>query len=116
MDKEITGSFQKLLDCLENFVKAETVVGRPLVIGETTVIPVFRVSLGLGAGRGGSENSSSQTGTGVGASIVPHAVISVTNGETTVLPLAGKNSLQAITEMIPDIMNKANCNETKSKN
>ena len=103
MNEAIERGFQGLLHCLEDFIRSETVAGKPILVGETTIIPVFRVNIGLGAGQGGSETSASGTGTGAGASIVPFAVISVTNGETTVLPL-GKSSLQAITEMLPDIM------------
>jgi len=100
-------SFEAILHCLENFIREETVVGKPISLGQTTIIPVFRVTLGLGAGGGNSHSMSSQKGTGAGASIVPHAVISVTNGETTVHSLAGKNSLQTITEMLPEIISQA---------
>lgn len=135
MTDEIENGFQELLHCLENFIRSETVVGKPLTIGPTTVIPVFRVSLGLGAGSGGngcgdkigtrsgsSSQSSNQqrsscasagTGAGAGASIVPYAVISVTDGETTVLPLA-KNSLEAITEMLPEILNQVKSRQGQS--
>lgn len=104
MDK-LENSFQMLLRYLEDFIREETVVGKPITIGQTTIITVFRVSLGLGAGRGNGQKAGS-TGTGAGASIVPYAVISVTDGETTVHPLAGKNSLQKITEMLPEIISQ----------
>ena len=118
MTEDIENKFRELLHCLENFIKSETVVGSPLTVGSTTLIPIFRVSLGLGAGSGGHSGSGSQTdtsqkcsctgtgtgvGAGAGASIVPQAVISVTGDKTTVLPLT-KNSLEAISEMLPEIL------------
>jgi len=117
MTEKIENSFRGLLHCLEDFIRSETVVGRPLTIGQTTIIPVFRVSLGVGAGSGGSgssrsskgkekENVAPAGGAGAGAAIVPCAVISVTNGETTVFPLS-RNSLQTITDMLPEILAKS---------
>ncbi len=108
MNQDIDSHFQLLLDSLKNFIRSETVVGKPIIVGETTVIPVFRVSLGLGAGAGseqreGSSRHTSQAGSGAGATIVPYGVISITNGETTVLPLA-RNSFEGITQLLPDLM------------
>lgn len=106
MSQDIDSHFQSLLDSLKNFIHSETVVGKPIHQGETTIIPLFRVSLGLGAGTeqtGDSQNPASHIGSGAGATIVPYGVISVTNGETTVLPLA-KNSFEGILQLLPEIM------------
>lgn len=139
MNQEIDNHFRGLLNSLENFIRSETVVGKPIVIGETTIIPLFRVSLGLGAGSGQKENSqkdpdsngsgknrsrwkgfgptkshTSQTGSGAGATIVPYGVISVTKGETTVLPLA-RNSFEGIMNLLPKVMSQVN-SESKPEN
>jgi uncharacterized spore protein YtfJ len=139
MNQEIDNHFRGLLNSLENFIHSETVVGKPIVVGETTVIPLFRVSLGLGAGSGQKEDSQKdpeinsarknhrkwkafgstkshtiQTGSGAGATIVPYGVISVTKGETTVLPLA-RNSFEGIMNLLPKVMSQVN-SESKPEN
>lgn len=131
MKDEIERGFGELLHCLEDFIRSETVVGKPITIGQTTVIPLFRVSLGLGAGWGsppgektaaradsrdsnpagttgttgttGTSGTAGSAGSGAGAAITPYGVISVAGGETKVLPLA-RNSLQKITDMLPELL------------
>jgi len=110
MDTETEKNFQAVLQSLEEFIKAETVVGKPIYIGQAFLIPLFRVSIGLGAGKAGDKNTGSPEGTGIGASIVPHAVISVNDKETTVISLAHKGTLQTVTESLPEIL-KTVCQE-----
>ena len=44
---------------LDGFFAAKSVVGEPIVAGDTTIIPLADVSFGIGAGAfGGEENSS----------------------------------------------------------
>ena len=41
-----------------HIVKTETVVGEPVVVGDTTIVPVSKISFGFGAGGGKDESSS----------------------------------------------------------
>lgn len=115
MDGERETTFQNLLNLVENFIKSETVVGKPLYIGQGFIIPLFKVSIGMGEGKGGNKNTGASEGTGIGASIVPHAIISVTEEETTVISLAQKSTLQSVTETLPEILKKA-AQEEQSNN
>lgn len=110
MDFETEKNFQAVLQSLEKFVKAETVVGKPIYIGQSFLIPLFRISIGIGTGKGGDKKTGSPEGTGIGASIVPHAVISVNVEEITVISLTHKGTLQTITESLPEIL-KTVCQE-----
>lgn len=106
MDTETEKNFQAVLRCLEDFIKSETVVGRTIYIGQAFLIPLFRVSIGMGAGKGGDKDTGAPGGTGLGASIVPHAVISITGDEIAVISLVQKGALQTITEKLPEILKK----------
>lgn len=73
----------KLMEELRTVARTETILGQEIKVGEYSLIPVSRVSLGLGAGGGkGSENKKSDEGGGGGGGVVvtPIAFI-VSKGE-----------------------------------
>lgn len=102
--------FQKL----EKFLKTETVVGQPIVIGDTTLIPIVSISFGCatGAGFGSGTDPKSGTGNGSGsalgsaARIMPAAVLVIRKDEVTLLPIKDKVGLANLFEKVPDIMDK----------
>lgn len=109
--------FQKL----EKFLKTETVVGQPIVIGETTIIPIITVSFGCGTGAGGGSGSDAKNATGsgqgaglcTGAKIAPTAVLVVKDGEVTVHPIKERGGLENLLDKVPDIMDKIKKQEEK---
>jgi uncharacterized spore protein YtfJ len=94
----------------------ETVVGEPLVLGDTTLIPVIRISIGVGAGGGEGEGtdpkeSSQGKGTGVGGGggvrVEPAAFIVMRGGEIEILSAPGKSGrLAEAFEHLPDLVAK----------
>ncbi|MCD6205677.1 MAG: sporulation protein [Candidatus Marinimicrobia bacterium] len=100
-----------LLGKLKELVDSETVVGKPIQAGKTTVIPVTKISFGFGAGGGTSKgDDNSGTGTGGGAIIEPVAVIMIEGDKVRVHSLKESNVGKVI-EMVPNILKKF----TKSK-
>ena len=101
---------EALFSNLEKFLKTETVVGEPIILGETTLIPLISVSFGCGTG-GGTGNSpkdgeGSGGGLGAGAKITPTAILVIKNGEVTMLPVKGKYNLESLIEMVPELISK----------
>jgi uncharacterized spore protein YtfJ len=73
----------KLMEELRTVAKTETILGQEIKVGEYSLIPVSRISLGLGAGGGkGSEDKKAGEGGGGGGGVVvtPIAFI-VSKGE-----------------------------------
>jgi uncharacterized spore protein YtfJ len=67
------------LTTLRELVTANTVLGKPVDMGDKVVIPVAGFGFGFGTGEGrNSEKGSSGVGGGAGAGITPVAVIVVT--------------------------------------
>ena len=100
--------FNTILDHLEVISKAETVLGEPITVGEKTVVPVVKMSLGFGAGgndESGKEKNISGGGGGGGVSISPVGFIIMEGEKTFFLPVKAK-SVSALTEMIPNIIEK----------
>lgn len=97
---------------LKEIARTETVVGKAIRAGKTTIIPVSKVSVGFGAGGGGGkENEKSRgsgAGTGGGLSIEPIAFIVVNEeGSAQLLPLTKQEAtISKVLDSIPSIIGK----------
>lgn len=108
---DIHNLIKTLLGELKELVKTESVVGEPIQAGETTVIPVSKVSFGFGGG-GGNTPSKKDTpaegsGIGGGASIEPVAFIVIHDGKAQLINLRSKDGLGGkVMDLIPDLLDK----------
>ena len=85
-------------------VKTETVIGEPMVVGETVIVPVSKISFGFGAGGNRGDRGS---GTGGGGSVEPVAFIVIRDGKAQLLPLQeGDMSFRKLLELAPDVIKK----------
>lgn len=101
---------------VRELAKSETVIGEPLVLGDATIVPVTRVTVGFGAGSGSGEvNEAAKTekaggtggGGGGGVRIAPAAFIVMQHGEVSVLAAPGKRgALAEMFEQVPDLVEK----------
>lgn len=103
-------SIETLFSNLEKFFRTETVVGQPIEIGETTLIPIITLTFGAGGGGGGGNdekgNGGTGTGMGVGAKITADAVLVIKNGEVSMLPVKNKCNLDKLVAMVPELVKK----------
>ena len=56
-------NINSLFEKLESFLQSKTVVGEPLNVGETTIIPFIDISFGLGTGGGSGTDEKGIGGT-----------------------------------------------------
>lgn len=90
-----------------HIVNTESVIGNPVVVGDTTIIPVSRISFGFGAGGGNDEKAKGGTGTGGGASVEPMGFIVITDGKAQLIPMKEKElSIGKLLEFAPDVLRK----------
>lgn len=115
MDSKVSlkENLDSLLSNLEKFLKTETVIGEPIVVGETTLIPIISVSFGCGTGGGTGDDSvkgmgGSGSGAGLGARITPNAVLVIKKDEISMLPVKSKSNLDNLVRMVPEIVKKFN--------
>ena len=101
---EIDSSLETLLEKIHEFMRSETIIGKPLAVGEVTLIPVVRVTLGAGSGSGGSISTGRPNGAGAGAVISPQAIIVLRGENVSVLPVTKTSPLEKITDMVPGII------------
>ncbi len=126
----INASLQKV----KEFSNSETVVGEPIKVGETTIIPVSKITMGFAsggidyAGKKQREGAAAPKpnnfggGGGTGVNITPIAFLVINgSGATEILPITGyseNDSVEKITGLIersPDILSKLKDVFTKKK-
>ncbi len=94
---------------LREIAKSETIIGEAITVGDKTVIPVIKVSVGFGAGGGqgeaGDKGGGFGGGGGGGARIEPAAFI-IMDEKGIKLLSAGKGKWDTIIEAIPGIAGK----------
>ena len=94
---------------LREISKTETVVGDPLKVGQITIVPVSRISIGFGVGGGkkDTKNDGRGEGTGGGVSVEPVAFI-VVRGEKVDLITLRKEEVGwgKIIDLVPQIVEK----------
>ena len=99
-----------LMQEFRQIVKTETVVGEPVAVGETVLIPVSKISFGFGAGGGkgkGGGQDGGGSGTGGGASVEPIAFIVIRSGKAQLMPLKEKDAtIKKLLDLAPDALQK----------
>ncbi len=108
---------QSILPELRQMAKAQTVIGDPIQAGESTVIPVSKVSVGFVAGGGkDAKDGGSGSGSGGGASIEPIAFIVITNGKVQLVPVTSKDTtVGKVIDLVPDILDRVGLKEKKQE-
>lgn len=94
---------------LREISKSETIIGEPITVGNRTVIPVVKISVGFGAGGGQGQDDKRGSGFGGGggggARIEPAAFIIMDEKGISLLP-AQKGRWGEIIDAIPDFARK----------
>ena len=99
----------KLMEELKSVAKTETILGQEIKVGEFTLIPVSRISLGVGAGGGkGSESKKEGEGGAGGGGIMvsPVAFIVIKGGEISFHGIKRGGALDGLFEHLPEISEK----------
>ncbi len=110
MELNFNESMNAMFDKVEEFFRSKTVVGESITIGDTTIIPVMDISLGIGLGGGDGvddkANKGNGGGGGVGAKGTPTAVIVLKGDSVEVLPVRRQAGLEKLLEMVPDMVDR----------
>jgi uncharacterized spore protein YtfJ len=94
---------------LRGIATAEAVVGEAVTVGDKTVVPVVRISVGFGAGGGEGDKEKSGSGFGAGGGggcvIEPAAFIIMDKDGVSLLP-AKPGKVDSVVDAIPAVFNK----------
>jgi uncharacterized spore protein YtfJ len=108
---------------IEKMLNTKTVVGEPMVVDGTTLIPLISVGFAFGAGAGSGKMSQKQMqegsggGTGGGAGIKPVAVIVIDKNGVRIESIRGglSQALEKIAESAMSMMMKKRESESAPK-
>lgn len=107
-DNKVSEILKDIVGELKNIATSQTVIGDPITVGEKTVVPVVKISLGFGAG-GGQGEKGDQSGFGGGgggaAKIEPSAFIIIDDKKISLLS-AKPGKLDALVEAVPGLFGK----------
>lgn len=99
-----------MLQTLEKHLTTETIVGKPITIGDVTLIPVMDLMFGYGGGAGEApeayKQSGSGSGGGAGARLAAKAMVVIRGDEVQVLPFSKGGALEKILDALPDLVEK----------
>jgi uncharacterized spore protein YtfJ len=95
---------ESLMKGMEGFISSKTVIGEPVQLGNTTLLPLTDVSFGMGAGAFAGEKKR-KTGGGIGGKISPTAVIVVQDGYVRMVNIKNQDGITKLIDMIPDFVN-----------
>jgi len=99
---------------IEKVLSTKTVVGEPITIEGTTLIPLISVGFGFGAGGAEGKGEAKQKGegagggTGGGAGVRPIAVVIIDKEGVRIEPIKGgiATAIESIGEILPRMMEK----------
>ena len=94
-----------LLKGVDSVLSTKTVVGEPINVGDTILVPLVDVSFGLGAGAGNQDKKASGGG-GVGGKMSPSAILVIQNGKTKLINIKQQDGVTKILDMVPDLVDK----------
>ena len=113
MSQNLPNMLQDTISKIREMVDVNNVIGEPIVVGDVTIIPVSKVSVGFGGG--GSDyvknvGSGEPFGGGVGGGVKvnPVCFLIIKDGNVRMMPVAAPANTTAdrIVEMVPDTLDK----------
>ena len=101
-------SIQSLFDGMNGVLSTKSVVGEPITVNDTIIIPLMDVSFGMGAGSSSSDAKHKDgSAGGIGCNMDPAAVLVIRGDVVKVIPVESHQSaFMKLIDMVPDIMNR----------
>ncbi|MCR4744842.1 MAG: GerW family sporulation protein [Lachnospiraceae bacterium] len=95
----------KMVKGMGSFLSTKTVVGEPINLGDTLILPLVEVSFGLAAGTG-EDDKKGKTGGGIGGRMTPSAVLVIKNGNARLVNIKNQDAVTKILDMVPEMIGK----------
>ena len=105
----IQGLMGVTIEKIRDMVNAETIIGDPIHVDDTTIIPVSRVTFGFVSGGSdvGSNKQMFGGGSGAGVSVTPVAFLVVSNGNVRTVQLVEKvSAVDNVIASLPELVDK----------
>lgn len=90
---------------MDGFLTAKTVVGEPVTVNDTIIVPLMDVSFGVAAGAGTKQDKNTAAG-GLGGRMTPSAVLVIHDGVTRLVNIKNQDSISKLIDLIPEAVDK----------
>lgn len=111
MDSNFKQHVNSLMEGMEGFANSKTVVGEPIHIDNTIILPLVDIGFGMGVGAAEKKGGAG----GIGAKISPSAVLVITDGHARLVNIKNQDSLTKLIDLVPDIMERFKARDKKSE-
>lgn len=120
MENKVNADLNELMHQLESFITTKTVVGEPIHIDQTILVPLVDVSFAAATGSTASnkfvekrkekekrvDGGVGAGAGGLGAKVMPSAMLVIQNGTTQLINIRNQDSLTKLIDMIPGLLAK----------
>ncbi|MQN01470.1 MAG: sporulation protein [Lachnospiraceae bacterium] len=94
---------KSLLDGMSSNFSSKSVVGDPVQVGDTTIIPLVNISIGMISGSFNGEKNSNSAG-GIGVKAKPQSVLVIKNGSVRMMDIGTRSGMEKLLDLIPDFI------------
>jgi uncharacterized spore protein YtfJ len=111
--EDVENMVKTTLSQIEKVLSSKTVVGEPIIVGDTTLIPLLSVGFGFGAAGGGKSdakqpNEGMKGGTGGAGGMRPIAIIIIDKDGVRIEPIKSSvaAAIEKLSEKVPGVVEK----------
>ena len=104
-ENHFNGTVESLFKGMDGFMSTKTVVGDPLRINDSIILPLVDVSFGMAAGAWNKDRKDSAAG-GIGGKLSPSAVLVIKDGTVRIVPVNPGDPVSKIIDIAPDLINR----------
>ena len=112
MSQNLPNMLSDTISKIRDMMSVNDVVGEPIVVGDVTIVPISKVSVGFGGG--GADNAKAANkdafggGMGGGVKVNPVCFLVVKDGNVRMMPvpIPANSTADRILEMVPDTLDK----------
>lgn len=108
-DNNFQSKVESLFKGMDGYIHSKTVVGDPITVGDTILLPLVDVSFGVAAAAiEGQDNHRQKNngGGGMGCKMTPTAVLVIQNGTSRLVNVRNQDNLTKVLDMVPDFVNR----------
>jgi uncharacterized spore protein YtfJ len=104
-DNRFQSLIKSMMDNADGLMTTKTVVGDPIKVDDTIIIPLSDISIGCAAGSNSADVKDSGMG-GFSAKITPTAVLIIRDKITKVVNIKDNTTVNKLLDMAPDIVDR----------
>ena len=104
-----------LMEGMDGFLSSKMVVGTPIHVDDTIIVPMVDVTFGMGAGVLGGDGKTNGGAGGMGAKMTTSAVLIIKDGYTRIINVSTHTGIDKLLDMVPELVDMISAKKGTSK-